>query len=1186
MAKDYKKIYEEQFGKSNSPTQLQKNQKSINNLKARLTAGGVNPTEAADTRNWLEKTLNLTPDQNVVFDVFEILNRPQQALFGGIENMQNDGSFLEGAKEGLFGNKNTNFKDILMNTGAFEDTTLSDASKESDSKLGALLNSIDLVDVLGLAGDVFLDPMDLPLIPVSAASKGAKIADTAMDTAKALDTVSDVAKAADTAANVTKTLDKANDAIKLISPTQALGKVAKGAIKGSAKVADSTLEKALTKLDDTKGIKYVNPNSKWATEIGRIGDNTGLLETYKGLKNNITTMFDTKLSRTARQSQKVNDAKEAMTRASFEKKYANVQNTFKEVAERTGKTIEQVNKEVNSIIDITKTIPMEEVISGAKNGMIKYTKEINDKLIDIAADAPDEFDTLVKGIKKGENGMLELSEDWDKVLNKLDTEKLQEQVKRASLLPEAEQKIIEENAKFYQENAPEAIKVVQDFYNDANNEIAQRFETMKDLGVKFNESNLEGYSRHKLSDSYKDNVMKLTEFGVDPRDIQEQLPSGIDAIGTGSKTLNTRKYNMPAQEANLLKKQELMNLPNLSEEGKEFVKNNIDLFDTTASSGLQSYINQMPKLAKNSELMNEVFLKQGLGDIDTISALKTKIKEGVDVQKNTAELNKILDNSPFRIVEKGKAPYGFKKLEGETKDYVVNFLKSTGKKSGNSDLIQMAQKLNGIDGIAIDPTVLNIVKVSSNRTGNSEFSKMYNKLMNFFKGNATASVTNQMNNITGNMSNMYLSGMSMKDIANYSTQAAKDLSNWEDILKKGVTDITQLTEDELKTYNRLKGFQENVNLLDKNSILKKYDIDGVMKSMENKKGAIAAYVNFFGDLNANEDRLFKYAAYLKAMDDPSFVKNLGIETVDELGNVLSKEQQAGMAVGKMLFDPTDLTAFEQGTMKNIIPFYSYAKKNLAFQISNMGDNLQKYNKLMKTYNSLKDSYGDDYANMDEYFRNNMYIPVPGIDKDGNYTFIRTQLPIADLIDFTNDPINSLVSKGNPFIKTLYENATNTNTFTGKDIESFPGEKSKDLGLLEELGNLVGIGNSLVPTKKQEQLIGNLTGLNAFTRQVDRAYKGYKDDGILGSISNQFVQRKNVNTDRLNRSYDEIQSLKDLMKQYEQKGYQFSTISELKKANKNKTIANIDAILAKYGVGEKIIYNTGNKYYDYYMNNLK
>lgn len=1170
MAKDYKKIYEEQFGKSNSPSKLEKNQKSINNLKAQLTVGGVDPNEALDKRNFIEKKLNLTPNQNAIFDIFKILNRPQQALFGGIESVQKGEDFSEGAKQGIKGNKKTQFKDILMNTGSFDDTTFNEASKETDSKLGALLKSIDLVDVLGAAGDIFLDPMDIPLIPVSTASKAAK----------AVDTATDIAKTAD------KAMDTADNAIKLISPTQAVGKLAKGAIKTGAGVADTTLEKALTKIDEAKGVKYVNPTSKWATEIGKIGDDTGLLETYKGFKNNLTNMFNTKLSKTARQSKKLEDAKEAMTRAWLEDNYNQIKPIFEQAAETLGKTVEEVDRDVNKIVDVVNTLPMETIIRSAKDGTIKYTDEIKNKLIDMAADVPDEYNLLVNGIKKGKNGVLDLSEDWDKVIDKLHPKKLEEPVQRASFLTAKEQKEREELTKLYEQNAPEAVNALRNFYNDGNSFIAERFSTMKNLGKKFNESNLEGFSKHKVSDTYNENIKKLSEFGVSPKDIQEHLLANNGAIGTGSKALNTRKYNMSAQEANILKKRQLLSLPGLSKEGKDFIKNNIDLFDTTASSGLQSYINQMPRLAKNSQLMNEIFLEQGLGDLNKISALKTSIKEGKDVVKNTEELNKVLDSSPFRLVEKGKAPYGFIKLEGETKDYIVNFLKSTGKKSGNNKMVKMAQHLNGLDGIAIDPTVLNLIKVSENTTNNSEFAKAYNKLMNFFKGNATASVTNQMNNITGNMSNMYLSGMSMKDIAKYSTQASKDLSNWENILKKGLTDVSQLTEDELKTYNRLKGFQENVNLLDNNSILKKYDIDGVMESMKNKKGPIASYVKFFGDLNAKEDRLFKYATYLKAMDDPSFVKNLGIENIDELGKVLTKEQQAGKAVGKILFDPTDLTSFEQKTMRNIIPFYNYAKKNLAFQITNMGDNLQKYNKFMKTYNTLKNSYGDDYDNMADYFKDNMYIPVPGIDKNGNYTFIRTQLPVADLIDFTNDPLNNLVNKSNPLIKSIYENVSNVNTLTGADIEDFPGQKTSDLKLLEHMEDKLGLGNALLPTKKQQQLLGNLTGLNAQARQWDRLYEGMKDDGVLGGITRQFIEEKSVDTDRLNKSYEEIEYLQNLMKQYKQKGYQFSTISELKKANKNNTIAGIDAILAKYGVGEKTTYNTGNKYYDYYMNNYR
>ena len=320
----YRTAYERMYGSvdKKEKTQLEKNQNLINDYNARLAASGVDPSKATDTRNWLEKSLNLTPNQNALFDVFELLNRPQQALFGGIENLQNGEDFLEGAKQGITGNKDTSFKDILMNTGAFDDTTFQDASKETDSKLGALLKSIDLVDVLGTSGDVFLDPMDVPFIPVSAASKGAK----------------------------------AIDATKFISPSQGVGKLAKGAIKGGAKLADTNLEKVLTKLDEVKGIKYTDPGSKWATELGKMGEGSGLLETYKGLKNNITTMFDTKLSKKARQTQKFNDAKEAFTRSYLENNYSTIQDTFKQAGEKLGKTVEEVDRDVNKIIDTVNEI--------------------------------------------------------------------------------------------------------------------------------------------------------------------------------------------------------------------------------------------------------------------------------------------------------------------------------------------------------------------------------------------------------------------------------------------------------------------------------------------------------------------------------------------------------------------------------------------------------------------------------------------------------------------------------------------------------------------------------------------------------------------------------------------------------------------------------------------------------------
>lgn len=1132
----YQSAYESQFGslKSSGGTQLSKNQNSINNLSTRLSAGGVDPNEAIDKRNWLEQALNLKQDQNFIFDIFELLNRPQQALFGGIESLQQGGDFLEGAGQGISGNKDTQFKDILMNTGYFDDEK----------------GKLNLVDVLGFAGDVFLDPMDLPLIPVSAASKGAKALDTAGDIAKAADTASDVAKAVDTAGDIAKVTE-------FISPTQVLGRAAKSGIKGVANLADTGIEKALTKLDKANDIQYLNPGVKWASEMGKVGEGTGKLELYKGLKNNLTTMFDTKLSKTARDTKKLNEAKEAVTRVWLEDNYSKINNIIEDTATKLGKDAGQVNKELNKIVDVVNTIPMNKVIDSAKDGTIKYTDEIYKNLVDIAKDVPDDAEILINGIKKGKNGVLELSEDWDKALSKFDVKKLNTPINRASFLTQKEQKEIKELTKFYEQNAPEAVQAIRDFYDEGNKFISKQFSSMKGLDEKYLLNNIEGFSKHKMSDDYAENIRKLSNYGVSLQDVQEQLPQGFSSMGTGAKTLNARKYNMSAQEANLLKKRELMNLPGLTTEGKKFVKDNINLFDVDATSGIQEYINQMPKYAKNTQMIDEVMMKQGFGDLKEMSNLKTAIREGKDVSKNTEKLNKLLDNSPFRLVEGGKAPYGFKKIDTDTKNYLVNFLKSTGNKTGNKELLDMASQLNKLDNMAVDPTVLNIIKLNTDTTAKNEFGKMYSNLMGFFKKNSTASLTNQMNNITGNMANMAMSGMSMPDIVKYSSQAVKDLNGWEDILKKGITDVSQLTDDEARIYKNLKGFMENVNLPDKNSILRKYDIDGVMKSIDTKgnKNLYDRYVNFFATLNANEDRVFKYALYTKAMDDPKFMRNLGIEIADNASDV-TKAKAAGEAVSKVLFDPENLTAFEQNTMKNVIPFYTFTKKNLAYQISNMGDNLQNYNKLMKSYNSVLKSFDGNEENIADYLKENMYIPIPGIGEDGKYHFIRAQLPFGDLVDLASDPLKSIVNRGNPFVKALYENVGNINTLTGREIESFPGQK----GNISILDNIPVLNRA-----KFQQGIGNLTGINTQLRMLDRTYKGYQEDGLPGIFTNNLTISGNVDSDKLSKTYEQINDLQNLMKQYEQKGYQFSTISELKKANKNNTVAGLDALFAKYGI---------------------
>ena len=226
MAKGkYQKLYEARMKRLGKTSSTEDDlQRQIANYKARLEAGGVENPEV-DDRNALEKFLNLKQDQGLIRDVFEILNRPQQALFTGIKNSQEGGSFLEGMKEGITGNEETEFKDILMNTGAFED---------EKGKLNA-------VDVLGFAGDVFLDPMNIPVAGFGKVGKALDAGDNVFKAMRNADTVDDL-----------------------------LFKAAGKGIKSGAKLADSAIESGLKHLDEVKGVKVYGKDGELLSDAGKI----------------------------------------------------------------------------------------------------------------------------------------------------------------------------------------------------------------------------------------------------------------------------------------------------------------------------------------------------------------------------------------------------------------------------------------------------------------------------------------------------------------------------------------------------------------------------------------------------------------------------------------------------------------------------------------------------------------------------------------------------------------------------------------------------------------------------------------------------------------------------------------------------------------------------------------------------
>ena len=222
--------------KTTSPTTTSSDKlgNQAKNYRTRLQNIGVDADDVTDNRNFLEKALNLEKDQNVLFDIFEILDRPRNALFTGVQSAMDGGSFGEGLLEGIKGETETSGKDILVDNFGMDDEE----------------GKIDLADVLGFGADITLDPTNWALPGMKSLS------DVAMDAGKKV--IKGGAKVAD------KTLE--------------LG------LKGIDKLSDSKIAKAAKR----KGFDNVDDFLK-ATGISK-GDTA--LGSYRSLKKGITDTFN------------------------------------------------------------------------------------------------------------------------------------------------------------------------------------------------------------------------------------------------------------------------------------------------------------------------------------------------------------------------------------------------------------------------------------------------------------------------------------------------------------------------------------------------------------------------------------------------------------------------------------------------------------------------------------------------------------------------------------------------------------------------------------------------------------------------------------------------------------------------------------------------------------------------------
>lgn len=192
-------------------------------------------------------------------------------------------------------------------------------------------------------------------------------------------------------------------------------------------------------------------------------------------------------------------------------------------------------------------------------------------------------------------------------------------------------------------------------------------------------------------------------------------------------------------------------------------------------------------------------------------------------------------------------------------------------------------------------------------------------------------------------------------------------------------------------------------------------------------------------------------------------------------------QMARESVIKHLFDYSNLTGFERGVMRTLMPFYAWMRNNIPFQIAQavkrpglytIIDDLQESMQQEPNVEELLNDMGvqnPDYREIAKGLANDNGGVLPRYIQEryaktgfldplfGENSYMNLSLPSSDLSALGKSPVETLVQSGNPALSWLYGMGTNTNTF-GAPINQYGDKVDFPSGTrytLDQLGGFPG-----------------------------------------------------------------------------------------------------------------------------------
>lgn len=1120
----------------------------------RLEGAGVDVEKANDPRNLVERALNLRPDQNVLFDIFEVINRPQQALFNAFKAGQEGNDIGQAFLKGLSGKEEVRFKEILTNFGMSEENPIT--------------------NILGFAGDVLLDPVDWALLPVTASIAGI---DTVADAARIVktqglsDKVLTAAKAAkdikissaDDIVEITKkglaakkkidagqTTQKATKEYarfqklqgiiensvkgeKYLTTGSALGITARGAKEGIIKVAgltDEAVSRGLMAIDKYNGIKFKDESVRSFKDL--VLERGNNLESftlgYYNLKNSLAGTFDiaSKLPSKVLTAIRRASGSQSYTERALGEVSQKVDKLVRDAAEKGigGTDIQSVRKNLFNFFEwfyrkTPKKMTLDEVLTaGAPLNQEMFNRLIK-TLNSVGYDISNKF-VGAGVIEEGTGALRRYTLDESLTKNIAGFIKKNTEVRNTDFV----------QSLFYTKESRDFLEALgkDEAFMKLFNDVSPEMEKMqKALTIFQDQAKLEGfteagYARHVYNRAF-DSLQELAKKGDE---VATGVEKTLEGIKYGNvKAVSERKWQMSALEANAIVRDNILAKLNdpkieLSEKARKVLSDlsSQDLFVESIQASMDDWIAEIPKLVKNATVIDEVLVK---------SIIK-KSDDGVFV---------IAPDDIIHINYKGPSealPRGYVKIE------VPELRKKLAELSRVSDSPELAKLVKELGqkgalskaGVAIDQHVYSMLNYIQEPKQLTPMLQIVDKMNNVFKQTKLLSAGFHVRNIVGNFTNAVLVGMPPQQVVRYFGKA-------DDVIKRGTAAIDKvlaggaLSAADRQAYNLFKRFVDEGFT---NISSEVYDIgaDVIGKNVDlftarGLKEKVDGLLQLNAKANEFTDLRYRLGLFMYAAENPQLARNIGVET-------------PGDVVRRALFDPKATSRAERETIKRIVPFYTFAKKNLAYQMRNIFDNPVQYNRLQKSVRGLWDIEGIDVNDIESYKKENFWIPIPGLTKDGKYTAIKTNLPVGDLAEWFENPLVKGISSLTPMVRAPFELATGVQTFTGRPIQDFPGQRGYVFpNIPRNLEYAIGQTGFDVPVAAVRNVGKTAATLLGFSEQ---------EASLAGALPSAFSAGDLERAER-GRAYDELNRVRDLYAYYRQELGDIPTVSEIENKNQNQ-----------------------------------